>query len=477
MKRPKLPIGRYLKGFMLAAALIGGSLCVKAKPSNIIAFAPIALVANMKKKGVELSEDEEGFAKSLEDQLNEAFKQLGQDKVTTEGFKTLFETALSTTALDVKNIKIGDGDNAKSIEDILKDQGEFMANMKDSLGTNQQKQASTLELITKALEDNKERLTELGKKSGKAAGFVMEIKASNSTITTGYASSAPNAFLPVPMFMPGYHTSPEIAVTIMDLVDMGTSSTPVITWVNEQPIEGDAGWTAEGTLKSQVAWKYTSETSTADKVTAFVKVTDESLKDIPFLAGRINSRLRELLMRKIQDGIINGNGSGNTPNGIVNQSPAYTTDSFDDSVVAPTTADALLAMAGQIDELEYDTENLVVVMNGVDIRKMKWEKDENNNYIIPPFTTANGTYIDNMRVVKNNKITKGYALVGDLKKFMVLMVDGLTIEMGLDGNDFTYNLRTIRGEARLITAVSDNDLGAFVYDALATVKAEIDSAV
>jgi len=377
------------------------------------------------------------------------------------------------TKLEEKDAKIA------QLTTSVKDMG---LEMKAAIESNTQHNAapeSFLGMITKALETHKEQLGEVsGKNSAKAKeGIVLELKASNSTITTAYASSAPNAYLPVPNYIPGVYTSPEIAVTIMDLVNMGNSDSPVITWVNEQPIEGDAGWTAEGALKSQVAWKYTSETSTAKKVTAFVKVTDESLKDIPFLANRINVRLRELILRKMQDGIINGDGTGNAPLGIVPQAPAYTTNSFDDSVATPTTADALMAMAGQIDELEYDTSSLIAVMNGVDIRKMKWEKDANGNYIIPPFTTANGTYVDNMRVVKNNKITKGYALVGDLKKFMVLMVDSLTIEIGLDGNDFTYNLRTIRGEARLITAISDNDLGSFVYDALATVKAEIDSSI
>jgi len=364
----------------------------------------------------------------------------------------------------------------ENLTEAMKAQGLEINAMKEK-GSAPAAPQSMLEVITKALEAHKDGLGDLSGKNSKASGIILELKASNSTITTAYASSAPNAYLPVPNYIPGVYTSPEIAVTIMDLVNMGNSDSPVITWVNEQPIEGDAGWTAEGALKSQVAWKYTSETSTAKKVTAFVKVTDESLKDIPFLANRINVRLRELILRKMQDGIINGDGTGNAPLGIVPQAPAYTTNSFDDSVATPTTADALMAMAGQIDELEYDTSSLIAVMNGVDIRKMKWEKDANGNYIIPPFTTANGTYVDNMRVVKNNKITKGYALVGDLKKFMVLMVDSLTIEIGLDGNDFTYNLRTIRGEARLITAISDNDLGSFVYDALATVKSEIDSSI
>lgn len=430
----------------------------------------INLFEALKAKGITLDEGEKKMLDEVSNELNAALDAHKSGAMSDEDFNAKLEAKKADLLQGLPT-----GEALTELKAAFEAQGLALKSLQEQGAP--QKSPTLLEMITKSLEDHKEQLDGLRTTKSTTGGFVMEIKASNSTITTGYASSSPNTYLPVPTFMPGFHQSPEVAVTIMDLVDMGTSTSPTITWVNEQPIEGDAGWTAEGALKSQVAWKYTSETASAKKVTAFVKVTDESLKDIPFLANRIFTRLRELILRKMQDGIINGDGSSNSPLGIVDQSPAYTTNSFDDSVKSPTTADALMAMAGQIDELEYDTDNLVAVMNGVDIRKMKWEKDDNNNYIIPPFTTQNGTYVDNMRVVKNNKITKGDALVGDLKRFMVLMVDGLTIEIGLDGNDFTYNLRTIRGEARLITAVSDNDLGAFVYDTIATVKAEIDSTI
>lgn len=418
----------------------------------------------------EAEKEQKALLKAIKTQVE---KQL-EPAATKEEMKAAIEAAVK--AITGGTLKIGEGDAAKSLEEILREQGAEIKRLADLNKSGNDRPVSLKEQIRQQLEAQKDSLLDMAKNKN-AARISIEIKANNSTMSTGYTTSQPNAYLPQPVFMPGIHTTPEVAVTIMDLVDMGTSESPIITWVNEKPIEGDAGWTAEGTLKSQVAWKYENETATAKKVSAWVKVTTESLKDISFLTNRIYTRLRELVMRKLQDGIINGDGTGNSPLGIIAQAPAYTTNSYDDSVAAPTTADALMAMSGQIDELEYETDSLVVVMNGVDIRKMKWEKDVNNNYIIPPFTTQNGTYVDNMRVVKNNKITKGYALVGDLKRFMVLMVDGLTLDIGLDGNDFTYNLRTILAEARLITAISDNDLGALVYDSLATVKTEIDSAV
>lgn len=408
-----------------------------------------ALIAEVNKQAsAKITEETKQLKKELED-LKEA---IGDTKVSElpKDLKTKFEELQESVKKHAEELE-------KAKSNVQVHEGGFY-------GT-----------LVKALEDKKADLE--AAKTNKNHSVQLEIKASNSVLTVPYTTSSPNAYLPIPNFMPGYTTSPEVAVTIMDVIDMGTSSSPTVTWVNEQPIEGDAGWTAEGELKAQVAWKYENETATAVKVTAFVKVTTEALNDIPWLASRINSRLIELVRRKIQDGIINGDGTSNSLDGIINQVSTYVTDSFDDSVDNPGTAEALMAMAGQIEELEYDTTNIVAVMNGVDIRKMKWRKDGDGRYMIPNFLTPNGTYVDNIRVIKNNKVPKGHAIVGDLKKFTVLMVENLMLDIGLDADDFTKNRRTIICEARLLSMISENDLGAIVYAELAAVQAEIDAAI
>jgi hypothetical protein len=133
--------------------------------------------------------------------------------------------------------------------------------------------------------------------------------------------------------------------------------------------------------------------------------------------------------------------------------------------------DALMVMASQVEQAEF--EPTIALMNGVDIRKMKLVKADDGQYVLPPFVTANGTYVDTMRVVKNNSIPVGYALVGDFSKFTVLIVDNLKVDIGLDGDDFTHNRRTILAEMEIITMINTMDLSAFVYASLATVKTAI----
>lgn len=476
MKRLKLKINRNLvlavafAGIMGATAYCGG---IEAAGTTL-AFTGIVAGLKKDKKWDDLDEDTQKFAEQA-DKVSEALHKNNED----------LKVKLANAEKELGELKglIGDTDVSGLPKDLKKKFEELQESVK-SIAEKVEKSENQVErvsgvnfkaAVTKALEEKKSDLESAAKDKGVSVSLTF--KANDSVLTTGYSSSAPNSYLPVPNFIPGFTQSPEVAVTIMDVVDMGTSDSPTVTWVNEKPIEGDAGWTAENELKSQVAWKYENETSSAVKVTAFIKVTTQALRNIPWLASRINSRLMELVRRKIQDGIINGDGTNEAPNGIINQVSSYTTDSFDDSVDDPTIADALMAMAGQIEELEYETNNLVAVMNGVDIRKMKWGKDKDGRYMVPNFFTQNGTYVDNMRVIKNNKVPKGYALVGDMKKFTVLMVDNLMIDIGLDGNDFTYNRRTVICEAELITMISENDLGAIVYANLDAVRAEIDAAV
>jgi hypothetical protein len=104
---------------------------------------------------------------------------------------------------------------------------------------------------------------------------------------------------------------------------------------------------------------------------------------------------------------------------------------------------------------------------------MKLVKDADGQYVLPPFSTTNGTFVDNLRVVPNKKIARGYALIGDLSKVNTFMVENLMIDIGLDQDDFTKNRRTVLAEIELGQFVSGNEITALCYDQLAVVKEAI----
>ncbi len=63
----------------------------------------------------------------------------------------------------------------------------------------------------------------------------------------------------------------------------------------------------------------------------------------------------------------------------------------------------------------------------------------------------------------------------DGMKAMAFIRDGVTLEMGLDGTDFTQNLRTIRAEARLLNRIKGNDTTAFVTGTFTAAKAALET--
>lgn len=479
MKKLTLKIRQNTKAFIIGFSMVGGLLlavnsrlaAIETMQHTTYAFVGIAATLKAKKEGEKSAYDAlDANTKTFVDSIDAVLKGLHDGSITKDGLKT---------ELDAFVEKHGQGLNEAQMKsfnemvDAVKAQAIEIQKLKDAGITSAEKEVTFYGKVKAALEQHKTKLEEAADAKSASGQFRMTIKAADSLMTTGYVSSAPNSYLPMPMVVPGVKETPEVELNVMQLINMGPSSSPSVTWVNELPVEGDADYTGEGELKAQVSWKYNNETATSSKITAFVKVTTQSLRNIGFLANRINTRLRYLILNKVEDGLINGDGTDDSLTGIVSYAPGFTTTAFNGSVADPQTVDALVCMAGQVDQMLY-TPN-VALMNPVDIRKMKLVKDANGNYVMPPFATTNGTYVDNMRVVANRKIAVGYALVGDFSKSNGFMVEDITLDVGLDGDDFTKNRRTILAEIELGHFISDIEKGAFCYESLAVVKEAIGS--
>ena len=82
-----------------------------------------------------------------------------------------------------------------------------------------------------------------------------------------------------------------------------------------------------------------------------------------------------------------------------------------------------------------------------------------------------GTY----PIIESTLITQGEYLVGDMSKANLYEKDGIRVEVGLDGNDFTENFRTILIEWRGAVVVETNDRTSFVKGNFATNKASLET--
>ena len=66
-------------------------------------------------------------------------------------------------------------------------------------------------------------------------------------------------------------------------------------------------------------------------------------------------------------------------------------------------------------------------------------------------------------------------LVGDFTKAHMRTKKGVTIEIGLDGDNFTKNFKTIRAEWRGVVYVKNNDRTAFVNGVISTSAAALET--
>ncbi len=445
-----------MKGFALMLLLFVSILSVGAFCSSetgssaigvVMAVAPLAFVvpkglglSDEDREGLEalakhLSEQIEGYQKGLLDgkELNEkvksAFeeyaKEFGLDR---EKFKTM-EAALKTQGLEIKALKESGTGNAGN---------SFKKQLKDFLGSDKFKEQA---------------------KAGK--NIDMEIKAA-AVITTANAANAPHALRYE--VVPGIQEAPYEAPTVFPFLLKGLTSSRTIIWINRVNEEGGAAFIAEGDLKPLKDWEYAEESSTAKKVAVRSKVSTEMLKDFEYMESEIRLMLNRDLMDETETQILNGDGTGANPKGIITSASSYLGTGLDGTITAPNTVDALRAAMLQMRLLKYRPN--VVWLNPTEIAGMDLIKSEGGHYI----KIETDGILKTLKVEESLEIPVGYFLMMDSAKWNIRVYEGFRLEFGWENDDFSKNLVTIIAEMRLHSYQNSIDQGAVFYDSIATIK-------
>lgn len=258
---------------------------------------------------------------------------------------------------------------------------------------------------------------------------------------------------------------------ISDIVDMGSISSNLWSWVEQKNPDGGAGMTGEGELKSQADFDLVEANAPVKKVTAYIKATTEILEDIPLMASEINAELVELINLKKDEQILSGDGTGNNLTGILTNATAFAAGSFALNVENANRTDVLRIAINQAMVAQFVPN--YIALHPSDVTAMDLEKGSDGHYVLPPFTTAEGNIIKGVPIIMNTGITEGDFLVGDFSKSGVRMKKDLTINVGFENDDFTKNFVTILGECRLVHRVKSNHYGAFVTGDFTTAIAAI----
>lgn len=273
----------------------------------------------------------------------------------------------------------------------------------------------------------------------------------------------------------GLNSVPQGDLNIMADADTSGTNAATIVWINKVNEQGNALFLAPGVLKPLRSFAVASENSTAKKVAVRFNIATETLEDFDFMAAEINKDGIQEVKRKTNEALLSSTGTGaqkDEPKGIIKYAGAFVLTSVKGE--DPDNFGALRAAAAQVRSLKFNPNRAYI--NPIDGANMDIKKGQNGQYVLPPFTTADGKRIGAILIIETDEIPVGAFLMADMSKFHVRPYKGIQVKVGTNGEDFANNMVTVIVEQRLHAYVNSIDTGAFVYDTFATVKTAITKA-
>lgn len=250
-------------------------------------------------------------------------------------------------------------------------------------------------------------------------------------------------------------------LTYLAYVSVGTIGTNRAVWVEETDEEGTPIMIAEGASKTQLDVQYVEQTMTVKKIGVYAKITTELMADIPQLVSFIEANLMKRLDIVLETQYFTGSGVGDNLKGLDQYATAFTGGALAGQVEDANELDVIEAIALQ-SKVAFGRPNVLFVHPST-MSKIKLIKDETGRPVWKDYITIDGSMkISGMTIVETTAITAGNFIGGDLSVVRVLIRENIGIQIGLDGNDFTKNLKTILLEKRVVQFVSGNDTGVII---------------
>jgi len=412
--------------------------------------------------------------------------------ITTEVFATktaeelagLYNEFNDIQATELKSLvdaKATKEDIEKAVSELRDAQMEQMKNLNEALkeiglsikankeGNSTVKESS----IKEALKSNSDAIKTL--KDNRDAQWVkMTVKAVGTMLESANVSGGN---VPVEQRIQGLNAIASRRIRLMDLVSRGKATSNLISWVYQSGKEGAAGGTAEGATKNQIDFDLVVASQVVVKRSAFIKVSTEMLEDIDFIESEIQNELLRELNKDVELTAYSGNGTAPAMNGVRTTGTAFAAGDFALAIDNANEADVLVVAINQI-AIAEQPEPTAILMHPTDVAKLLVIKVSatDKRYVERLQMIAGQLSLDGIPIVKTTLVTAGTYLVGAFNLATLYDLGTLSIEMGLDGNDFTKNLRTIIAEYRGAMVVKNNDRTAFVKGTFSTDKAALETA-
>lgn len=275
-----------------------------------------------------------------------------------------------------------------------------------------------------------------------------DITSANTTVGAG--RSAGTSLVPGHR-LPGIVAPPNRQMTIRDLLAPGQTSSNSVEYVKETGFTNSAAPVAEGALKPKSEITFDLTSTPVRTLAHIFKASRQIMDDAPGLASYINARGTYGLKFVEENQMLNGDGTGQNLNGILNQATAFAPAITD--VDNETSIDRLRLAILQVILAEYPSSGFV--LHPTDWARIELTKDLGGNYIVGNAQSPIGPTLWGLPVVQTQAIAAGKFLTGAFN-LGAQIFDRMGVEVLLsteNEDDFVKNMMTIRIEERLALAV------------------------
>lgn len=261
---------------------------------------------------------------------------------------------------------------------------------------------------------------------------------------------------------------------MLDLVSTGRTNSKVVYWVELVNEDGTIAMTAEGDAKAQIDYDYVENSAQVRKATGYMKASKEMMDDVDGFVADVEAELVERIRLFVDDQILNGDGTGENLVGVSANATAFAAGTtLASSIDNAQESDVLRAAIAQVYRNEFQATACVVHPDM--LAKMDLLKATDNQYIIPPFKSADGMVVSGVPVVSNTNIGADDFYVGDFTKYKVKIREDIDIQFGYENDDWTKNLVTPLAEMRLVGYIPANHYGAIVTGTFTAAKAALET--
>lgn len=229
---------------------------------------------------------------------------------------------------------------------------------------------------------------------------------------------------------------------------------------DEDTIARAAASVAEGATFPESTAKFKKGSIVLEKIGDTLPVTEEFLKDEAMFASELSLFLDTNVQLVVDSQLCNGTGASNTLVGLYQSSPAFTPVAS--GIVDANIYDLIIKVSEDITTIGGSKymPNAVIARKSV-INQMKLKKDGENNYLLPPFVSADGRNIDGMLVIESNIAPANTLVVCDTRYAKIYETGGVELSTGLVGDQFIEDAMTLKARKRLAFLIREADKGGF----------------